>query len=193
MYRRQDIKIVPVLVGSINTSKEAEYGEILAPYLADPETFFVVSSDFCHWGTRFRYTYYQPAGASKGQSLSKSSDLAQLREHPIHASITEVDKLGMQHISLNPGNQKTGEDAHKSFAKYLRETSNTICGRHPIGVLLGAIAHLQKSNTPGWNVEQVELKWTRYAQSSACVRLSDSSVSYASGYLKAALAGSATT
>lgn len=43
------IKIVPILIGSISSSKEAHYGQLLAPYLADSETFFVVSSDFCHW------------------------------------------------------------------------------------------------------------------------------------------------
>lgn len=44
-----DIKIVPVLVGAINTTKEKAYGKLLAPYLADPKTLFVVSTDFCHW------------------------------------------------------------------------------------------------------------------------------------------------
>lgn len=34
------------------------YGKIFAPYLADPQTLFVISSDFCHWGQRFRYTYH---------------------------------------------------------------------------------------------------------------------------------------
>lgn len=46
---RQDIEIVPILVGAISAASEARYGEILAPYLADPANFFVVSSDFCHW------------------------------------------------------------------------------------------------------------------------------------------------
>lgn len=36
---------------------EAKYGEILAPYLDDPSNLFVISSDFCHWGRRFSYTY----------------------------------------------------------------------------------------------------------------------------------------
>jgi predicted class III extradiol MEMO1 family dioxygenase len=46
---RQDITIVPILVGAISTKQESYYGSLLAPYLADPENFFVVSSDFCHW------------------------------------------------------------------------------------------------------------------------------------------------
>lgn len=46
---RDDLSIVPILVGATSTSKEAHFGKILAPYLADPENFFVISSDFCHW------------------------------------------------------------------------------------------------------------------------------------------------
>lgn len=48
MYRK-DISIVPILVGAINYDKEVTYGKLLAPYLAREDTFFVVSSDFCHW------------------------------------------------------------------------------------------------------------------------------------------------
>jgi hypothetical protein len=36
---------------------EAKYGQLLAPYLADPSNLFIISSDFCHWGSRFKYTY----------------------------------------------------------------------------------------------------------------------------------------
>jgi len=44
-----DIAVVPILVGSISQSQQKAYGSILAPYFADPENFFVISSDFCHW------------------------------------------------------------------------------------------------------------------------------------------------
>lgn len=37
------------MVGSINERKERLYGELLAKYLVDPQTLFIVSSDFCHW------------------------------------------------------------------------------------------------------------------------------------------------
>ena len=52
---RGQFTIVPILVGSLTPDKEALYGRLLAPYLADPANLFVVSSDFCHWGQRFRY------------------------------------------------------------------------------------------------------------------------------------------
>lgn len=46
---RQDICIVPVLVGSLTQANEKRFGALLAPYLAREDTFTVVSSDFCHW------------------------------------------------------------------------------------------------------------------------------------------------
>lgn len=46
---RRDIRIVPILVGATNQSTEERFGKLLAPYLANEETLFVVSSDFCHW------------------------------------------------------------------------------------------------------------------------------------------------
>lgn len=55
--RRKDVKIVPILVGSINTEKERQYGELLAPFLADERTLFVISSDFCHWCALARRRY----------------------------------------------------------------------------------------------------------------------------------------
>ena len=37
---------------------EEAYGKVLSPYLDDRRNLFVISSDFCHWGARFRYTFY---------------------------------------------------------------------------------------------------------------------------------------
>lgn len=45
--RKEPFTIVPILVGNLSGSKEAEFGKILAPYLQDPANFFVISSDFC--------------------------------------------------------------------------------------------------------------------------------------------------
>jgi Memo-like protein len=47
--------VVAIMVGATSESAEAKYGALLAPYLADPANFFIISSDFCHWGARFRY------------------------------------------------------------------------------------------------------------------------------------------
>ncbi|GLE09800.1 hypothetical protein PINS_up021656 [Pythium insidiosum] len=55
---------VPILVGDTKRAADAEYGRILAPYLEDDANLFVISSDFCHWGARFRY---QPHDATFGE------------------------------------------------------------------------------------------------------------------------------
>lgn len=143
--------IVPILVGSLTSEREAKYGAVLAPYLADPQNLIIISSDFCHWGSRFRYTW---------RDSSK----------PIHSSIECLDKQGMDLIEkLDP----------KQFTYYLNKYGNTICGRHPISVLLCAIATLRSQQ----GSPRMSLKFLKYAQSSQCTTMQDSSVSYASASL----------
>ncbi len=66
-----DFTIVPIMVGSLSVESERLYGEILAPYLEDPSNLFVISSDFCHWGNRFHYTYYDKSCGHIHQSIEK--------------------------------------------------------------------------------------------------------------------------
>lgn len=176
---------MPILVGAISAAKEEKFGKLLAPYLADPETFFVVSSDFCHWGSRFGYTYYRPDLESTARDLLKTEKLGAAQPR-IHASIRALDGTAIRHLTF-PANlpqpdardfttagtgraadaplggtddadthDRTAKMAMTEFTKYLRETRNTICGRHPIGVLLGALAHLESQGT------RSELRFTRY-------------------------------
>lgn len=150
--RRGQFTIIPVLVGSLSTDKEKLYGSIFSQYLADPENFFVISSDFCHWGQRFRYTFYDKSCGD------------------IWQSIEALDKMGMDAIEqMDPAR----------FSQYLKEYENTICGRYPIGVLLSAIDALRRNG----NGRRMSFKFINYAQSSRCKKMSDSSVSYASGAL----------
>ncbi|KAM0746799.1 UPF0103-domain-containing protein [Meredithblackwellia eburnea MCA 4105] len=187
-------KLVPILVGSLTLALEQSYGQLLAPYLRDPQTLFIISSDFCHWGTRFSYTYFQPPGSKekgKGEKLGRGTNVHGL-PCKIHESIKEVDWEGMEVVAFSPSpssSSNNGEESlpsnptprtpstsHGLFNTYLQRTRNTICGRHPIGVLLGTLAALEKEE--GW--EKVELRWTRYERSSLVVDMGDSSVSYAS-------------
>ncbi|KAJ3076614.1 hypothetical protein HK102_005386, partial [Quaeritorhiza haematococci] len=167
--RSKPFTIVPILVGAISTAKEQQFGELLAPYLKDSHNLFVISSDFCHWGRRFSYTFQYDRG-SNNASL------------PIHQQIELVDREGMGHIEQI--------DA-KGFAAYLKKTRNTICGRHPIGILLNALETIkaegeEEKESDGDRAEagNVELKFTYYAQSSKVVRENDSSVSYASAFVR---------
>jgi AmmeMemoRadiSam system protein B len=147
--KKNEFTVVPILVGSISADKEAKYGAIFAKYLADPTNLFVISSDFCHWGDRFHYTYYDQ---SKGE---------------IHQSIKALDFAGMEIIERLD---------HQEFTAYLKKYSNTICGRHPIGVFLGAINALRSHGSNGF---KMCLKFRNYDQSNQCCSMNDSSVSYA--------------
>lgn len=100
---------LPYLAKVFEGESEAMYGELLAKYVDDPSNFFSVSSDFCHWGSRFSYTYYDK------------------KHGAIHQSIEALDRMGMEII-------ETGDP--DAFKQYLSEYDNTICGRHPISVFL---------------------------------------------------------
>lgn len=148
----------PLAVGHVglNTETSAAYSQLLLPFLQDPHTFIIVSSDFCHWGKRFNYTHYD------------------MSDGPVFNSIMALDKSGMRAIqSLQIS----------TFAKYIKDTKNTICGRHPIGLLLTAVA----ASTENTISSSLRFIFTRYTQSSRCTNcVRDSSVSYAAGVLCAA-------
>lgn len=173
--RRSAIRVTCVVVGSLSTEAEATYGAALAPLLlGSPRTLTVVSSDFCHWGRRFRYTRLGDPPPPTGM--------------PRHAAIEAMDREGMALIERQdvPG-----------WAAYLKRTGNTICGRHPIGVLLRAVEAWQRvgvgetadaatvGNTANGDVltagrGALRSHFLKYAQSSPVVTTADSSVSYAS-------------
>ena len=82
--------------------------------------------------------------------------------------------------------QTPAAHAHTTFASYLRRTKNTICGRHPIGVLLGALSTVERDGL--WRKgrdekDGVRMQFVRYEHSSECESVEDSSVSYASAYV----------
>lgn len=62
-----------------------------------------------------------------------------------------------------------------AFAAYIKQTKNSICGRHPVAVWLHAIHHNQNLGK-----EKLKVKFIRYAQSSEVKAMHESSVSYAS-------------
>ena len=59
-------------MGSTDHQSEKIYGQLFAKYLEREENLFVISSDFCHWGKRFRYTHYDK---SKGEIHQSIEDL----------------------------------------------------------------------------------------------------------------------
>lgn len=147
--------LVPIMVGALTTEGEAAYGALLAPYLADPGNLFIISSDFCHWGRRFSYTFTDPD------------------QGPIWKSIQWLDELGMRTI-------EKGDPA--AFTAYLAQYRNTICGRHPIAVLLQMLS-------AGGVRGAYRITFNAYDQSSKAATPADSSVSYASAVVLPAAAG----
>jgi AmmeMemoRadiSam system protein B len=62
-----DVKLIPLMVGHVPEENFDLFGEVLAPYFLDKETLFVISTDFCHWGKRFRYTHtFEPEKIKEG-------------------------------------------------------------------------------------------------------------------------------
>lgn len=108
------IKLVPIVVGQLSVETASALGKVISTYLQDPGTFFVISSDFCHWGKRFGYTFYDKQYGA------------------IYESIEVLDRMGMKAIeSLNP----------QEFHHYMKQYKNTICGRNPIAMFMHAIEH----------------------------------------------------
>ncbi|GIJ82733.1 protein memo1 [Aspergillus pseudoviridinutans] len=190
--------LVPILVGSTSPSTEQAFGALLAPYLEDPSNVFVISSDFCHWGLRFSYTYYIPQAPKPGPKLPLSADALpqpsddldefeekielvsaghslqrrdriNSREPAIHESISAFDIATMAAIA-------TGET--ENFLDAIQRTGNTVCGRHPIGVIMAAI-EASKTREDG---KTGAFRFIRYERSSDAVDVTDSSVSYVSAF-----------
>jgi predicted class III extradiol MEMO1 family dioxygenase len=68
----------------------------------------------------------------------------------------DASKLGNIEPEHTNDTSRTAKQAQTEFSNYLKETKNTICGRHPIGVLLGALAALEEQGS------KMELRFTRY-------------------------------
>lgn len=143
-------------------------------------------------GTRFQFTHYYGSPPEENSEahpavyrLSRSQAPPDvLSNFPIHASIEALDREALRILTV-PGTCGSAAESHSQFSTYLGRTKNTICGRHPIGVLFGALAHLQKPEEGGdtKGVKPVLVRWVKYAQSSKCFTIGDSSVSYASAYV----------
>lgn len=156
-------KIIPIMISGLGDKLRTDIVDALRPYFADDENTFVISSDFCHWGPRFGYTQYVPEAEThlgKGDITTLRSGASVSR--PIHQSIEILDKEAMRIAS-------SGD--YSSWKQYIDTTGNTICGQKPIGIVLGLL-------------DRQRFEWIGYSQSSHVTRYDDTSVSYASGYVR---------
>merc|ERR1712154_172340 len=134
-------KIVPIMVGSCKPNQHALYGQILSKYFEDESTLFVISSDFCHWGNNYGYVPF---------------DDTKYKSNAIHQYIRDLDGMAMQLIQQL--------DYH-GFYQYLGRTRNTICGQHPICVLLKVVEAVNAQNGKSGG-KQWALQFVDYSQSS---------------------------
>ncbi|CAH8444587.1 unnamed protein product [Schistosoma turkestanicum] len=136
--RRDQYSIVPIVVGCLSFEKQEFFGNLLSSYLLDEKNLFVISSDFCHWGKRFRYQYYDKADGEIWQSIEK------------------LDYMGLDAIqSLEP----------KLFIKYLNEYRNTICGRRCIGVLLFMVDSIRQKKSLNLELKILHYTQSNHCQS----------------------------
>lgn len=109
VFGTRPFTVVPIMVGDLSLETASQVGAALRPFADDPRTLVVISSDFCHWGSRFGYTYLPPGDGQAWQRIEK------------------LDREGAAQIA-------TGDPA--KFSAYLQRTRNTICGRNAILVMM---------------------------------------------------------
>ncbi len=101
--------LVPMYVGRMTDASYAEAANAIIPLL-DDDTLLVASSDFTHFGPRYRYTPF-------------SDDVP-----------ARIRKLGDD--AANPIEQCD----YDGFAEHLAKTGDTICGRSPVSLLLRVLS-----------------------------------------------------
>ena len=119
IFNKKPFKIIPMVIGDGNLKKNTELGKCLYNLYEDPKTLFVISSDFCHWGRDFDYTYYN----KKFKNIWESTR-----------------DLDMEALDI------IGQINSQKFDEYMKRTNNTICGRNPITIVLSIIEEYKKKH-----------------------------------------------
>jgi len=112
--------ILPIVVGDLDAA-ELEGAAKALKAIVDGETLLIASTDFTHYGERFRYAPFAPA---KGDELA--------------AKIKDLDMGAAKKIQALDG---------KGLLEYCRKTGATICGRVPTALLLQVLS--EKENIRG--------------------------------------------
>lgn len=163
----KNVKLIPIMISGSSEEFDQKIANYLKPYFEDKSNAFIVSTDFCHWGSRFSYEVYTPTGDLKDLHNIGRRQKHPLDALPIYKSIESLDKNAMKTIT-------TG--SYRSFKDYIYCTENTICGAKPLGILMLLMQESVEKNPNS------ALRFNGYAQSSKVLDPTDSSVSYASAY-----------
>ena len=117
VFGEKPFSVIPIMIGDLSQKVVQQTVAALKPLVNDENTLLVISSDFCHWGNSFDYTYL-PSNVS-GE---------------IYQRIEALDKEAWTHIkSCNP----------KEFTDYIDKTGNTICGYVPITIAMETIGNYE--------------------------------------------------
>ncbi|MFO7820517.1 MAG: AmmeMemoRadiSam system protein B [Lentisphaeria bacterium] len=112
-----DFKLVPIVCGQLSRPDESAIAAVLADHLWDPETLWVISSDFTHYGSSFGYTPFRDNIPERLRELDRGA----------------IDRICTLDV--------------KGFQRYLDDTGATICGSTPIGLLLSAVNSVSEDVT----------------------------------------------
>lgn len=190
--------LIPVMVGALSVETEAATAAALLPLARDPRTLVVVSSDFCHWGSRFQFQSLGEEMSDESESESddvkgeangggaggskKAKKKTEKGTETIADAIERLDRRGMRLIERQDG---------RSFRRYLSKTRNTICGRFPISLFLEVLRQLKEEGEGGGQGSRSSssplihsVKFVAYDQSQRVARRSESSVSYAAALVR---------
>ncbi len=103
------LKLVPAICGHVSPDAALSLAETLRAYW-EPETLWMISSDFTHYGASFGYMPFD----SDIQDNLRKLDLG---------AVTRIEELDLN-----------------GFADYISDTEATICGANPIMILLAVIS-----------------------------------------------------
>ena len=110
----REFKLVPVVGGQLSAAEQDDIARVLARHLWRPDTLWVVSSDFTHYGRSFGYKPFRDNEPERVRELD-------------HGAIDLIC-----------------QDDVEGFQRYIHETGATICGATPIAVLLSALQHIEE-------------------------------------------------
>ena len=107
-------RLIPAVCGQMSEEEEGSVAHTLAQFLWRPDTVWIVSSDFTHYGPSFGYTPFRDS---------------------VPKRLSELDHGAVEQIGhLDPA----------EFRRYIQDTGATICGSTPIAILLQALQEVDE-------------------------------------------------
>ncbi|KAL8434191.1 hypothetical protein ACSSS7_003331 [Eimeria intestinalis] len=116
--------MLPIYVGTIPDDELALFAETLVPFFMDPDTVFVVSSDWSHWGPRYHYTYLPPNLSSSLPLSDQIKGLGALDKEAIDCVLALNASCLEDHVRRTQ-NQICGFDALRLFLLVLERAAES--------------------------------------------------------------------